>query len=1836
MVINNSDINKVENLYTDSKTKKSIFKKIEDIRKHFDDASRTLTLVFDKNIKEDDEFVHPLFLILLLNLKDKHYSDIKLILDIQRFSNKTQHYILIFLAQYIDYELLRVVWKNEEKEKEKISEHTINGTASKILLNCTVEPGPTLTKEKEYEFIPVVKITNPNNIDLDKFNEDKKDVEGDMHRKIIYKGLQIETEEKGIYKDKDSKTWDKIFNVYLNLEKDVEGLSTPLRHIIFECVDNIRKHTKKETSGHICFYRNRHNKTVELIVSDNYELGFLEAYFTTLKDEKIRLQSSVQRRYDRMIESGNVDASKLFDDKDIDELTKQYDDDIKALKKNTADGDKEVLEKLFDAKKTFGMHQARRIIMHFGIPTLMRLLKKLNGTLDIYLHRNNRYYRIQYKNGKTQPIDVYKPTVDKIERKGTYIYISFPSGKKTIDTNKPVQVNLKNRDYKVFFDKRNEYKRKISKFVLIDSSELSKEADEIKRILPSKSIVVDYNIRNKNDMVGKYLRDIYRYTYIADIHDVVVVNFPIMDYENYLYALINILYPDKETLYEGDTQLNIAFFDKYSNSIAFIGGENKNKFCDINSILRRNYNQSKIEFFKDVCEDLCEEDETHNSLNNDGFKISSKLFDNNEFLPFELFLNDSKTNKPLFATTLLSELENTKSNVHVDTRQGLHTNKFYNLKIAFEDSNWIQRISFYYATYLAEYARKKKIDAKDIAFIGLGKYAGSTLSTLKLLLGHKNDYLIYFQGREKNSTTNDNKQLEDFINRYKSKHIFLFAPNITSYKFTTDAINQIKQINKKNISGYFCSILLNENEVIPSDSRRKINYVVKKPYTNNEKQSAETCDFCFNDDVPLYEIENKGYSLENYYQGKHKDKLFTSKIKNWWDIDWQNIIYTGHIERSNHYYFYIKTIKLLKENKQEISKWISKEIKVDKNTRSFILAPVRRTNNDFIALVNEKVFGNNATVHYFDKKLGSQNLYNTKVLSDIQVNDKVYFVDDEIDTGLTLQHFYALLKFNREDGNGKFDGIITLVDRASRQDEENILNYLKDSKSDRFYAYINSNIKPIKKYDEGCFLCERRDYYIQMYKDSVLDSTRFEFLKRVVKLQTRKAIEIEDKKSEESVKDFIKFHLANYVLTNFQDTSFSKLKNESIENILMNYDNQISWIKSMEGINDEVFDNAIIKKITFQVEIGLIKALAFPNAVYYEEARKIVTSHIVKELKKYSTDKDFNIQKILSSVYEKDEKDLLESIEEDEDTTRNFIAFLKSDLLHLDYLNVLIATAGYLNINYLLTEEMLLLYCNLVIEIKKKDNKERENLLDKIHQYPFAVKMIASYSTFKAHRLDINIKSFLDGKKLDNVDESGYKNIKAIYLENIKATEVRDIQIHIGKLIEPELDNGDSFSRTEKLIEILKNIDTSLHIDDIALYVNKNFTLQFKDIGTYINKSTLIDIQSLEEISESSDNMKKDICMLYGGAVSNYEANTKIEKPLVEVIYDGTYRINRVWGNLHKGNRILIKLVSTVCDDKLLIDNGELGEYIAGFDEKYIGYINKTQAIVPIGILSITLSNLSMEKSTDEISKLTRNYLALNNSMVDYVKAKLNSYTFHEKLNSVQESLIHKDNLHGINHSFKDYIDVGKKIKSYMLEHTNSEKHTEYLTKLQTYTKGLYHLSSIFTIDKASKIENTSFTTDIVKVLNKNSDFFKEMKIFFKIANTFSSTNNLCPNCEENGLIDISGLSEESFNLSFVEDSDDFMEHICFEFIFNAMRRMKNVEEPYIKFSSLPNNDGIIIENKIDTNFDIIKFEENIKTGKQLGVKLIKSVVERQKYKMSFSPDLENMTFTIIIKKDNP
>lgn len=1633
------------------------YKIIEELKSHIPEESNyVIKIEFDNSDKI--QFIHPLFLVYILNFYEllqtevKYQSqDIRIILNIEELTSSVQKYIHTYLTQYIDCNIILVVDTSYNDRHKAPSVFT----DKKILLYTTEkENNLTLLRKQKYNFLPIIKIAN------NTFNEAFKDkdywitdkatgksekISSYDNRKIFYKSLQLETIEEGAYKNKSDKVWTDIFETYLELTKNGAYITKKFKEIFREIVENIQKHTKIDNTpanGYISFYINRSQNLYELIVSDDYEKGFLSKYYETVCDEilKEKQDSIAWENYNKIL--------KEFENKEY----------------------QKILEHIFNLKYVLSA-QSERITKHFGMPLLLKIVNQLEKlskekyknnsfvNLEIYLNKDELSFLIKYKNGVATATPLPNHVV-----KGTYFHLSFPQNlhldNPAVVTQSPLK--LTSKYYKELLeDNEKSLEKHLENFeYYFDLKNRSELSDKM------NAVIVDYtNIEETSN----FLRDLYSFAFLNSVQDILVVNYPIEENIEYLKLL-------SETT-DLSKICNIAFLNKEYPQVFFLGGNNHQEMCDINVMLSQTYNYNKRNFL-----------ETANNQNN--VNLTSSLFytnyqDKQIFFPFELFLHSPINKNELLYTLMLDnflELKENYEEIHLDLQDDFHIKKFYYLKYVFENSQWIKLMSF----DLAKKIKDKYTHFENIIFVGIEKYSSSFIAELEYLLDIKElqSYII--------SDLNNKpilEQFDKFKERHDDKRFIFIRPSVFESDIDKNLAKDLVKYEKHAL------IQLTKDGI---DSHNWIASYSKN--LNDVLQSASKCSMCFDENKPLYEIDKDKYNIKDLYH-THDTYEKDNKI---FQVSWKDTIYFPHIERNtNHYLYYIRTTQFFKNNKKEIKQYFAQTDFIRDEKVPVILTSAHNTNAEFVALINEIVFENDAIIHSLSLSNKEQGYFSINNLTSTYKNKEdyysFYFVDDAISSGEAFKYIYSVLNSFFAD---KFQAVFTLIDRTNDKDLSLMNNFYQDC---FFYSYLKINIHPIKTGFEDCYLCERKKTFEKIATNSSLVTIKHTFQEKAKDLAKKSACEIEYESLESIVdlKNYLRMSSTEYIYQHIDE--FERLEN--IEKKLDNYyDVVVKNYFEKNYLNGQSLTPEIDKFLKVESKIAFLKSLAFPKVYFFKKLRESIHKYIYEEIRKftYINRNNISIDPLLTDI-DYVELDKIDNIKE-------LVSHYKDkNRTTMDYFSFLLSIGSFLGVNHILSYEVIKYYYSLTNEIKKPEKYQYKSLLD---MYPISVKQLTTYSEEKSKYFEQELAKFYKETPFEYTRI--FSRIFGLFVENSN---------HLA-------------TDTQIFDDIIKENSINEQVENFKIILEEKITtevknIKIKNIGIDINEDIenpfIVDVlNDYEQIEDGTNEMK----LYLGAAIKkgiDYDTNIEIE------LRDEKYNI---WCNFYKNFTTYIRITNS--NDELTPIGIITIEHMNKDGNKH----NQLVEHLRISRLVLAYQNTICELFT-------------KNNMLSTMRTKYDELVEKEHIEEKNKQI--SNSIHMINHTYRNYNRYSSFLMDiYKLKEMGTLK--ESICSLIEYSRGI-ELHSILGSLNTQKLENykeqsnSNNKNETIYTINIKNDIFKICQEFLNGCSKYIKTN---PKISDHAVYKLELNEVEEFDIKYSSlcgITDDHINSILFELIFNIVKQ---------------------------------------------------------------------------------
>lgn len=492
--------------------------------------------------------------------------------------------------------------------------------------------------------------------------------------------------------------------------------------------------------------------------------------------------------------------------------------------------------------------------------------------------------------------------------------------------------------------------------------------------------------------------------------------------------------------------------------------------------------------------------------------------------------------------------------VHMRVGSKIHITKdFYEATLLFGIENYISRFAYLLAERISKNISDKYTE-ENIVLVGYETYSEiliiETQRLLKEIFGINTQYLIYNDSSKSNKFRSVQYTTDSHFGSSKFIIIVPIGSTLTTHdKISAELLREYSFVNTENIIANLCVVLIRDeaqNNSLTSvenlfwNSIDETTVVLKSNYdignenlvdyivsVSNKWHKPDECACCFPKDLceekPILKV-NKSSVIPMIMMGLTEDSKITpssnhTRIPHGKISKLKKHLKYGHFERGdNHYEYYFNTDTLAKDisNTKEFNNWLEKIRKTLKPSQKsdegslqfdFIVAPQHSTNAEFVMQVNEKVFGNPASVLFLDVKREYRDNIKTKFSNLTQLYNNLieygrpatinfHYVDDTITTGETFSRTKSLVQSlfpdNATGCNGSvevnvFSSVIILLGRCSSDTK---YTYAPKGK---FFDYFELKISSMRNYQDACVLCNKHDDYREISKLSATNSMKITF-----------------------------------------------------------------------------------------------------------------------------------------------------------------------------------------------------------------------------------------------------------------------------------------------------------------------------------------------------------------------------------------------------------------------------------------------------------------------------------------------------------------------------------------------------------------------------------------------------------------------------------------------------------------------------------------------------------------------------------------------------------------------
>lgn len=621
---------------------------------------------------------------------------------------------------------------------------------------------------------------------------------------------------------------------------------------------------------------------------------------------------------------------------------------------------------------------------------------------------------------------------------------------------------------------------------------------------------------------------------------------------------------------------------------------------------------------------------------------------------------------------------------HMRLGSKIHIKDFYEAELLFHNNYYTSRFAY---QILKELERNEKWDYhKPLIIVGYETYAEMLLTEMVTLIKNKIESknieskhinYIYYENKSASFRVPENN-VEKWmsadtqfvvivpINSTLTTHDKLIA-NLRDFMSDNSVPNVIEKIaivlirdsdaNKQKE----CSVLEKQfwEEIVMPEG--ELPYIITKRLSGCEKHkikfllSLQTtwyspleCPWCFPNTCDLKEehplIETNKASVVPMQKINLKVK---GDVKSYRDLEISKdeeenihrvtilsnyVIYQHVIRNSNHHMFYFETEKYMKDERNNIGKWLrGEEIqhcfhKKQGLVFDILVAPLHYSNTVFVEEVNMQVFRGASLVLHFDvekeyRENISTKFSNVKILYKNLKNSgkkdcmiRFHYVDDTITSGNTFYRMKSVIRsifpeevflnsgnkvLNSHRSNVEirlFDSVFLLLNRSSSLTK---YNYIDDTT--RYFAYVDLYVSSMRNHEDACVLCK----YVSDARKLQADSAFFDLME----YWRRK---IERHETKRLTKNSIRYNDSE--------------KKERAKRRLVCSHKAALWLKKARKIwceNEEkeidVIRNVIVqcmfletKRIEFETLISYIKVLSRPFIIFDRLTKRAVFSLLIE------------------------------------------------------------------------------------------------------------------------------------------------------------------------------------------------------------------------------------------------------------------------------------------------------------------------------------------------------------------------------------------------------------------------------------------------------------------------------------------------------------------------------------------------------------------------------------------------------------------------------------------------
>ena len=209
--------------------------------------------------------------------------------------------------------------------------------------------------------------------------------------------------------------------------------------------------------------------------------------------------------------------------------------------------------------------------------------------------------------------------------------------------------------------------------------------------------------------------------------------------------------------------------------------------------------------------------------------------------------------------------------------------------------------------------------------------------------------------------------------------------------------------------------------------------------------------------------------------------------------DLKKDVYSGHIDyNGSHYRYYFDTESYVRKAPEMFLSWlddVAVSLRSESTKLNIIITPNARIDSDLVNIVNEKVFGGNALIVFFDVNNWKSNIINkfsyvSELVEEKKGDVHFHFVDHSLFSASTYKKTKSYLRALCPDVS--FSSGIVVINRLNFILRKEIKSDFKDG---NLFVYFNLFV-PETSDSSNCTQCDLSDYYTHLKSSTALSSCR--------------------------------------------------------------------------------------------------------------------------------------------------------------------------------------------------------------------------------------------------------------------------------------------------------------------------------------------------------------------------------------------------------------------------------------------------------------------------------------------------------------------------------------------------------------------------------------------------------------------------------------------------------------------------------------------------------------------------------------------------------------------------